>query len=642
MTDSTFEGTIEVDVENIGGIDETTVRFDPGLTILSGRNATNRTSFLRALMAVHGSDRVSLKADADAGYVRLTAGDQTYERQFQRENGRVVTSGDPILSEAETADLFAFLLESNEARRAVERGDDLRDLIMRPVDTGAIEAEIEDLSATKAEIDEELDALDGLERRRTELERRRTELQEQIEQTEAELREERTEIEAADADLDETRAAKADLERKLDELWEARADLEDVEYDLETEREGLASLREEQSELEAELESLPEADSAELERIEDRLDALRDRKQSITADLNQLQNIIQFNEEALAGTDSELLAALDDGTSEEKGSVTDRLVTESETVVCWTCGSTVEERRVEETLDQLRSLRQRKLGDRNEVDDEIQQLQDERDDLQAQRSRRKEVERTLREREREIERRQQAIDELETRRERLAEQVEELEATAEELRLEEGSELLERHRAVNELEFELERLQEDLADVEAELDEVESRLSERDDLEVRRDEVREQLQERRQRVQRLEQEAVEAFNTHMEAVLDRLGYANVERVWVERTGNGTDGGFDLHVVRESESGTVYEDTVDHLSESEREVIGLTFALAGYLVHGVHETVPFMLLDSLEALDSERIADLVEYMNEYTENVVVALLPEDAQALADSHERVTGI
>lgn len=56
--------------------------------------------------------------------------------------------------------------------------------------------------------------------------------------------------------------------------------------------------------------------------------------------------------------------------------------------------------------------------------------------------------------------------------------------------------------------------------------------------------------------------------------------------------------FDLHIVRSTESGTTYEDTVDNLSESEREVTGLMFALAGYLVHDIHETVPFMLLDSM--------------------------------------------
>ena len=70
--------------------------------------------------------------------------------------------------------------------------------------------------------------------------------------------------------------------------------------------------------------------------------------------------------------------------------------------------------------------------------------------------------------------------------------------------------------------------------------------------------------------------------------------------------------------------------------------GLVFALAGYLVHEVYETVPFMLLDSLEAIDSERIADLVEYVTDYAEFLVVALLPEDAQALDDAYARVTEI
>lgn len=39
----------------------------------------------------------------------------------------------------------------------------------------------------------------------------------------------------------------------------------------------------------------------------------------------------------------------------------------------------------------------------------------------------------------------------------------------------------------------------------------------------------------------------------------------------------------------------------HLSENEREVVGLVFALSGYLVHDVHEQCPFILLDLLEAL-----------------------------------------
>jgi hypothetical protein len=53
-------------------------------------------------------------------------------------------------------------------------------------------------------------------------------------------------------------------------------------------------------------------------------------------------------------------------------------------------------------------------------------------------------------------------------------------------------------------------------------------------------------------------------------------------------------------------------------------------------------VPFILLDSLEAIDSDRIAALVEYFADYADFLVVALLPEDARALDDDFTRVTTI
>jgi len=141
-TESVAE-TVSVAVENVGGIDETEVTFSSGVTILTGRNATNRTSLLQAIMAGLGSDDVSLKGDADEGHVELTVGEETYTRNLVRQNGTVVTDGDPYLDDPELADLFVFLLESNEARRAVELTENLRELIMRPVDTAAIEDQIE-------------------------------------------------------------------------------------------------------------------------------------------------------------------------------------------------------------------------------------------------------------------------------------------------------------------------------------------------------------------------------------------------------------------------------------------------------------------------------------------------------------------
>ena len=136
----------------------------------------------------------------------------------------------------------------------------------------------------------------------------------------------------------------------------------------------------------------------------------------------------------------------------------------------------------------------------------------------------------------------------------------------------------------------------------------------------------------------------------MDTILSLLEYENLDRIWIERREETAREGrrtvtkttFDLHIVRSSADGTTYEDTIDHLSESEREVTGLIVALAGYLVHDVYDVVPFMLLDSLEAIDADRIATLVAYLEEYADCLVVALLREDATALPESYTYVREI
>jgi recombinational DNA repair ATPase RecF len=104
------------EVENVGGITATEQSIPSGVTVLTGENATNRTSFLQAVMAAVGSDRASLKADADSGMVTLTIDGETYTRELTSSNGRVRFDGEPYLDETTEADLFAFLLEDNKAR----------------------------------------------------------------------------------------------------------------------------------------------------------------------------------------------------------------------------------------------------------------------------------------------------------------------------------------------------------------------------------------------------------------------------------------------------------------------------------------------------------------------------------------------
>jgi len=128
-TVETTNETVNAQVEKIGGIDDTSISFSPGMTILTGRNATNRTSLLQGLMAGLGSENVSIKGDADSGTVELTIGNEAYSRTLTRTNGGIHAEGDAYLDDPELAELFAFLLESNDARRAVELTQDLRERV---------------------------------------------------------------------------------------------------------------------------------------------------------------------------------------------------------------------------------------------------------------------------------------------------------------------------------------------------------------------------------------------------------------------------------------------------------------------------------------------------------------------------------
>jgi DNA repair exonuclease SbcCD ATPase subunit len=639
----TGEG-LDLHVSNIGGIDDTEVSFAPGVTLLVGENATNRTSLLQAVMAGLGSDRASIRADAEEGHVSMTVGDQTYERTLRSRNGTVVGDGKEFLQDPTEAELFAFLLESNEARRAVALDGDLRELIMQPIDTDAIQSEISRLEDEKREVETRLEELEQLKEQLPQLETERQDLEREIDQLRAALRRKEEKIEAADADFEESRAEQADLEETLEDLRRTRSELESVRYKLDTRRESLRELNQERASLATERADLPEVSKDRLDSIETELKGLRDRRSAVERELSRLQSLVQFNEEMLEGNGDDILVEFD----ETEESVTDQLLGNER--VCWTCGTKVNAAQIESTVDRLRDLRQERIQESNEVDEQLERLESERDELHEQQRRRELLEQRLNDIDNRIQNNETRIADLETRRDELSEEVTALEKEAERTEQDDYSEIIELHKEANELEFELKRRKEELDEVNERIADIETELKREGDLERELASIDAELDERRTRIERIEQNAIEAFNEHMETVLELLGYANLERIWLERTEREvregrrvvTRSSFDLHVIRSTASGTVYEDTVDHLSESEREVTGLVFALAGYLAHEVHRDVPVMLLDSVEAIDSDRIAALVGYLEEYTAYLIIALLPGDAAALDESYRRVIEI
>lgn len=639
MTQQVANKPVSVSVQNLGGIDSCDVQFEPTVTILTGHNATNRTSLLTAIASALGGSAGTLKGDADQGEVTLELGGDTYTRRFIRENDGVRVEGEPYTTDETLVDLFACLLESNPARQAVERGDDLRELIMRPVDVDELQTQIRELEDERRELEERLSTIERQRERLPKLEERRTTLEENLEDIEEQLSARRQEIEAHEADREEASAAQDVVETHQ----EAQVTLSDIRQELETQQTSLEALRDERDEVETDLEDLDDDVSGEVQELDTELERLRERKRTLADAISDLSAIVEFNEELLEGGDEvdEILGRT------KSDDVTAQLDPASETVECWTCGSDVKRQEIADRIDEFRNVIEKRREDRKAAQERIEELNDRRTHLETVSTKRKQLEQRREEIEAEIQDRQDRIAELEQREADLEEQVAQLEqdiAETEDLR---DSDLLEKYQTVSDLEYERGQVEQELADVRDELQRIEKLADERDQLEAQRDELQAELSSLRTRVEDLEQEVMEVFNDRMADILELLEYENLERVWIERKtdGSGSRSGipestFDLHVVRATADGTVYEDTVGHLSESEREVTGLIVALAGYVAHDVYETVPMILLDSVEAIDASRIARLVKYIADTVPYLIVALLPEDAAALDDGYARLS--
>lgn len=296
---------------------------------------------------------------------------------------------------------------------------------------------------------------------------------------------------------------------------------------------------------------------------------------------------------------------------------------------------------VHSRLETLRSVVEDRRQAATELETRISALESDRDDLRRRANRQEDLksrrERLERQRQAQEESLREARDDLEATRE----EIDQLETRIEETEDLRENDLLELYQDLSELEYERGQIDRDLDDVQAEIERARELVKEHDQLTDQREELRSEIDRLRSHVADLEREAVDAVNGRMEELVAELNYETIERIWVERltTAAGETKSFDLHVVRTDAEGVAYEDNVDTLSESERELVGLVLALAGYLVHDVAETVPFILLDSLEAIDAERIASLVEYFEAHVPYLIVALLPEDAERLPERYRRV---
>jgi len=616
-------------VRNVGGIERASMALDQGVTIVAGENASNKSSLLGSLGGVLGGPHPPLRGGCDAGTVTLDADDKRYELDLVRRDGEtVVADATPYAAATTLVDLFVALGEENPIRRAVVDDGDLHDLLMRPVDTDEIDAEIERLQARRDEIDAHVATLDDRVGDLPELEVRARRLTEQRDDVVARLDERRAAIDEADY-----RDAAEATQAILDDLQTARAERERLRDRRDTKRRAVESLRDDLAAVEEQLaEATPDGTEdveARLDEVESELRRLRDRKGRLDETITALSPIVELNQQFLSETRlPETLDAAD---------ALDDLHPDTAAVTCWTCGQSVERAEIETQVEAVAAILREKRAARATAEARIEDLQDERADLDDRVDERADLVERRRRLEREIEERERTIADLDDRIEDVSDRLASLETDLE--ATDAAGDLVDRHRAVSDLEYERGRLERELADVEDSIEAAEEARAERESLREERSEVTERLAACRERVERIERETVETVNECLARVLDRLSYRAIERVWIERR-EGEDGTeFDLQIVRTTDDGSVYRASVDTLSKSEREVVGLVIALAGYLVYDVAETVPVVVVDAIEMLDAERIHGLLDFFADHARYVVAAVLPEEAERLRGRFETV---
>ncbi|SNR70812.1 archaea-specific SMC-related protein [Halorubrum vacuolatum] len=625
------ESEIPVTVENIGGIERASLVLHDGINVFYGENASNRSSLFSAIAGALGARVPEPKTDADEGRVKLVVNDEEYTVEIDRTDGTTTVQSRTLTDQTDICDQFVRLLEDNPLRESVERMDEteLYEQLMKPVDTDQIDVEIKQVKRDRAETEETLQHYDELEKRLPELRSKRSELRNNLDDVVETIEETRAEIES----LDDERDGRDD--DVLEQLEARRSDYRDVANTVETQRQVLESYRDEIKTVESDLkDKTGDVDPKDETELEARIDDLRSRKRTIDSTIQLLQTIVDASRKTLS-RDEITLPKADDADDAEH--LTDALHRDDE-VDCLMCGGTVTEDVINEQVKHLQDAVAEKRRTRDDIENEIDELQT---TLQRRREQKRDIKR-LRERMRtlknEIEGTKSTIDQLESQQRDLESEIESLEAKAADVEDETDNAYVELHERVNELTYERGQIESQIEDIEAKIEDITETVSDRESLETGYDELNDRLEQLRTRIYDIECETVDTINTVMAEVIDELAYDNIKRVWVERkVGEYTTGradGFVLHVVRTTEDGQAYEDTIRTLSTSEREVIGIVLAVAGYIVHDVRESIPFILLDAIESIDAERTNKLTSYLSEHTDYLLVTAHPEDSGAFPD--------
>lgn len=568
-----------LEIDNVAGIRSGSATIKPQTNVIRASNWQGKSSFIRAIKTAMGTDRTLTEGES-TGRVQLKTPDDTIEVDLERAGTAISRSGTPYLSDeyARTcAELFAFLDESNDIRRAVRSGESLEPILTEPLELENIDEQIAELKHERERVEREFE-------RATDASDRIPTLQRKIEAAEEELatlRSERSDLESGEGEHEDVES----LRKEVSDVRSEKAQVEDL---IERTTNAIERTQETLNERYEELRSIDVSDTGDLE---DEIANARDGLPELERDKELLESLYSVNSRILEEDRVRLLGDVDHG-----------LLDDSHT--CWTCGNDATREDVEERLSSIREEIERLTDEIEERSERVEHLQERRDERKQARKRKRDLEQEIQQLEDTLSDREGSLTSARERLDVLEEQLAELEAQVDES-----------DDRLTSIESEIKYQNSKLEELREELESCRNDAEQRDSLKEERERLTEEIEGLRNRKDRIRKETRRAFD---DAIAEVITAFDTSFESAHLTGN-----FELVVARDGR-----EASLDALSEGELELLGIVAALAGYDAYDVAEQVPVMLLDGLGGLADENLNTLVEYLEDRTEYLVLTAYPEN--------------
>lgn len=605
---------LSVSTENIGGLaGRNEFELEPGLNIVHAPNASGKSSFIHGLEAAVMEERQLqeqphyIHTFSEQARVELEFDEEKAVRRLYRSGNQVSVGGEKLYPEGEKASLFCIATEENELLERVKSGRPLRNLLLRFSDGPHYNLLGDYLKQREEEARQELseyrDELAELKRLNRELEEKEEELREK--------EEERENLPEVDEDkLGENKELQAKLEGLYDQIEDKEEEIADKENEIERKKRDLESAKKQLDKVNKRIERFQE----EHPHVQQEIDDLIDREEELKTEITELKSTFRRVSEDLERTDE----ALVDIEGDERDT-------------CPSCGHEVSEEHMAQRAEQLAQQKEELQEDIRQKEKRREKTKEKREDLERERTKQKNVyESQKKEKQNEISKAENRIEELDEEIETLDSEVTELEEQVEELRPKIDSGVFDLAQKRSEIDREIGRIDSRIDSIQQEIEEKQGVREQIDDLRARADFYEDAAEYMKDEAERLEQAVQEMFNEHIQEVYDLLDFDEpFESIQLDQN-------FDIKIYRRFQ-GQTEEDTIDTLSRSEQETVGMVLMLAGRSAYS--DDFPFFIADETSFYDTARLRRIMEYIDKRVPYTVITTLAsaEEKSGVSIEHD-----